>query len=67
MNKEIYEFAKYYFNIFRNPQSTNGQVEEGFVEKCFALGFEMDCGNSFKERYPNAFDSAEDLIRSLMK
>lgn len=61
MNKDIYEFAKYYFNIFRNPQSTDSQVEEGFAEKCFALGFEMDAGNSLKERYPKAFDSAEEL------
>lgn len=61
MNKEIYAFAKYYFNIYRNPKSTNFQVEEGFAEKCFSLGFEMDSGNSFCERYPKAFNNAEEL------
>lgn len=61
MNKEVYAFAKYYFNIFRNPKSTNSQVEEGFADKCFSLGFEMDSGNSFCERYPKAFNDAEVL------
>ena len=61
MNKDIYAFAKYYFNIFRNPKASNFQVEEGFAEKCFSLGFEMDCGKSFIEKYPDAFRTAEEL------
>lgn len=61
MNTEIYNFAKYYFNIFRSSKATNFQVEEGFAEKCFSLGFEMDCGKSFIERYPDAFRNAEEL------
>ena len=61
MNKEIYAFAKYYFNIYRNPKSTNFQAEEGFADKCFSLGFEMDSGNSFCECYPKAFNDAEEL------
>ena len=61
MNKDIYAFAKYYFNIFRNPKSSNFQVEEGFAEKCFSLGFEMDCGKSFTKKYPDAFRTAEEL------
>ena len=61
MNKDIYAFAKYYFNIYRNPKATNFQVEEGFADKCFSLGFQMDSGNSFCESYPNAFNDAEEL------
>ena len=61
MNKDIYAFAKYYFNIYRNPKATNFQVEEGFADKCFSLGFQMDSGNSFCERYPHAFNDAEEL------
>ena len=61
MNKEIYAFAKYYFNLYRNPKSTNFQVEEGFADKCFSLGFEMDTGVSFLEKFPKAFDSVEEL------
>lgn len=61
MNKDIYAFAKYYFNIYRNPKATNFQVEEGFADKCFSLGFQMDSGNSFCEKYPHAFNNAEEL------
>ena len=61
MNKDIYAFAKYYFNIYRNPKATNFQVEEGFADKCFSLGFQMDSGNSFCEKYPHAFNDAEEL------
>ena len=61
MNKDIYAFAKYYFNIYRNPKATNFQVEEGFAKKCFSLGFEMDSGNSFIEKYPKAFENVEEL------
>lgn len=61
MNKDIYAFAKYYFNIYRNPKATNIQVEEGFADKCFSLGFQMDSGNSFCEKYLHAFNDAEEL------
>lgn len=61
MKERICAFANYYFNIFRDPKSTNNQVEEGFAEKCFALGFEMDCGNSFSEKYPKAFNDYSEL------
>ena len=61
MNKDIYAFAKYYFNLYRNPKATNFQVEEGFADKCFSLGFQMDSGNSFCEKYPHAFNDAEEL------
>jgi len=61
MNKDIYAFAKYYFNIYRNPKATNFQVEEGFAEKCFSLGFKMDTGVSFLEKYPKAFENVEEL------
>ena len=61
MKKDIYAFAKYYFNIYRNPKATNFQVEEGFADKCFSLGFQMDSGNSFCEKYPHAFNDAEEL------
>lgn len=61
MNKEIYAFAKYYFDLYRNPKSTNFQVEEGFADKCFSLGFKMDTGVSFMEKFPKAFDNVEEL------
>ena len=67
MNKDIYAFAKYYFNIYRNPKATNFQVEEGFADKCFSLGFQMDSGNSFCEKYPHAFNDAEELDKIIEK
>ena len=61
MKERINAFANYYFNIFRDPKSSNIQVEEGFADKCFALGFEMDSGNSFCEKYPKAFNDYSEL------
>lgn len=61
MNERIHAFANHYFDIFRDPKATNLQVEEGFAEKCFALGFEMDSGNSFCEKYPKAFNDYSEL------
>ena len=61
MKEKIHEFANHYFNIFRDPKASNIQVEEGFAEKCFALGFEMDSGNSFCANYPKAFNDYSEL------
>ena len=61
MKERIHAFANHYFDIFRDPKATNFQVKEGFAEKCFALGFEMDSGNSFCEKYPKAFNDYSEL------
>ena len=61
MKEQIHAFANHYFDIFRDPKTSNFQVEEGFAEKCFALGFEMDSGNSFCEKYPKAFNDYSEL------
>lgn len=34
-----------------------------FPEECRKLGFEMDCGNSFREVYSDAFESETELSR----
>lgn len=54
MDQKINAFAMKYLDLYRNPQTTNIQVEETFADECFALGFEMDSGNSFCEKYPKA-------------
>ena len=61
MKEQIHAFANHYFDIFRDPKASNFQVGEGFAEKCFALGFEMDSGNSFCEKYPKAFNDYSEL------
>lgn len=61
MDSRIHDFADHYFNLYRDPRTTNQQVCDGFADKCFALGFEMDCGNAFCERYPKAFNDYSEL------
>ncbi len=61
MNRRIHEFANRYFDIFRNPSSTASQVEGNFADECFSLGFKMDCGESFCEKYNKAFNNSEEL------
>lgn len=61
MDSRIHDFADHYFNLYCDPRTTNKQVCDGFAEKCFDLGFEMDCGNAFCERYPKAFNDYTEL------
>ena len=30
------------------------KLKKGFGDECFALGFEMDCGNAFEAAFPDA-------------
>ena len=64
-NKEIHEFAVRWFEKYRSSDTTKHEVEEGFSEECFALGFEMDCGKSFEAAFPgaNAFNDADALYK----
>jgi len=61
VNSKIHAFAEEYLKLYKDPKSNNIQVEEGFAEKCFSLGFEMDAGHSFCEKYAPAFNSYEEL------
>lgn len=63
MKQKINAFAQKYFDLYRSPNTTNFQVEEGFADECFALGFEMDSGNSFIDKYPKAFNDVQELDR----
>ncbi len=44
-------FAKEYLELYQNPDSTDDDLFEGFGDRCFDLGFKMDCGKSFAEKY----------------
>lgn len=61
MSEPIHEFADYYFSLYSDPQTQERQVDEDFAERCFALGFEMDCGKSFCEKYAQAFNDYHEL------
>lgn len=52
-NKEIHEFVIRWFEKYRSPNTTEAEVEEGFADECFTLGFEMDCGKSFESAFPD--------------
>lgn len=51
--KEIHDFAVKYRELYKNPQTLEYEVLEGFDKLCFLNGFEMDCG----KRFINTFSS----------
>lgn len=52
--KQINEFAVKYLKRYSQKTTCGHEVEEGFADECFALGFVMDCGQSFTAAYPKA-------------
>ena len=60
----IKEFAQKWLKKFQDPNICYIElVEHYFADDCRALGFEMDSGNAFCERYANAFNSTEELLK----
>ena len=51
-NKEIHEFAIRWFEKFCSSSTKEYEVEEGFGDECYALGFKMDCENAFEAAFP---------------
>lgn len=64
-NKEIHKFALKWFDKFRDTKATGRDLCEdtAFADECFALGFQMDCGESFIAAYPdlNVFSDYREL------
>ena len=53
LNKyQIHEFAVKWLEKYQDPKTIDREVEENFADECFAIGFEMDCGNSLEETFP---------------
>lgn len=50
----IHNFAVRWLKEFQNSNAKEWEVEEKFPKECFALGFVMDCGQSFKEKFPGS-------------
>jgi len=65
-SKQIYEFACAWLNKFNDPSVYNLEIKSRQMEEeCFVLGFEMDCGNTFEEKYKEAFwnyDALDSII-----
>lgn len=64
--KKIHEFSLYWLGKYKNPETQDRELEEGFAGECFSLGFEMDCGKSFKAAYgSDAFSYVSALERKI--
>ena len=64
---EIHSFACKYYELYKKPQTKEIEVDLGFAECCFALGFEMDSGTRFIENYSlDAFSKSEKLAKIII-
>lgn len=60
--KQIHEFAVKWFSKFRDKKTNYIDLVDHFMaDDCEALGFEMDCGHAFVEKYGNAASNCEAL------
>ena len=44
----LHQFAQKYYTLYTSPSTTEPEVEEHFADECFALNFQMDCGESIE-------------------
>lgn len=62
--KQIHDFAIKWCDKFRSPNINYIElVDCNMADDCDALGFEMDCGHAFSEKYGNAANNHEALDR----
>ena len=45
---KVNQFAMKWLEKYQSEKTMEFEVEEGFGEECFSLGFKMDCGNAFE-------------------
>ena len=62
--KQIHEFAVKWREKFRDPNIGYVElVDDYMAEDCASLGFRMDCGHAFSEKYGEASNKHEALAR----
>ena len=62
--KQIHDFAIKWCDKFRSPNINDIElVDCNMADDCDALGFEMDCGHAFSEKYGNAANNHVALDR----
>ena len=62
--QQIHNFATEWCDKFRDPDINFLElVDHWMADDCEALGFEMDCGHAFSEKYGQAASNHEDLGR----
>lgn len=66
--KKVYDFAVEWLDKYMNPEIPDCELEKGFADACFTIGFEMDCGESFGAAYdPEGFHDADELRKIIDK
>lgn len=64
--QDINRFAKKWLEKYQDKRTSENELEELFSRDCFALGFTMDCGESFIARYGNdAFQGTDGLKKMI--
>ena len=64
--KQIHDFTVKWCDKFRDQNINYIElVDHWMADDCVALGFEMDCGHAFSERYGQAANNHEALNRIL--
>lgn len=62
--KQIHDFAIKWCDKFRDQKINYLELVDHFMaDDCAALGFEMDCGHAFSEKYGTAANNHEALDR----
>lgn len=62
--KKVREFAVKWYRKFKDPKINYLELVDHFMaDDCAALGFEMDCGHAFSEKYGKATNDFEALER----
>lgn len=60
--RQVHDFAVKWCDKFRDQKINYIElVDRHMADDCDALGFKMDCGNAFSERYGKAADDYEEL------
>lgn len=61
-DKDVYDFAMKWYEKFSNQSIDYIELIDHFMaDDCEALGFKMDCGNSFSNSYGKAVHDSEEL------
>lgn len=62
--KQIYEFAIKWYKKFRDKKTNYIELVDHYMaDDCKSLGFVMDCGHDFAEKYGDAVSNSEALER----
>lgn len=62
--KQIHEFAVKWYDKFRNKKINYIELVDHYMaDDCEALGFVMDCGHAFSDKYGKAANDVETLER----